>query len=96
MSLFDVVEPDLLLITNDQTDIITKKNVRGAPALVVEITSPSTQRRDRRQKRDLYARAGVRDTGSLTLTPTPSRCSAARLRANSRLRGTLQAAPAIR
>ena len=33
----------------------------GAPALVVEIASPSTKRRDRRQKRDLYARAGVRE-----------------------------------
>lgn len=73
MSLFDVVVPDLLLITNDQAEIITKKNVRGAPALVVEINSPSTKLRDRRQKRDLYARAGVReywmiDPGANTVT----------------------------
>lgn len=61
MSLFDVVVPDLLLITNDQAGIITKKNLRGAPALVVEINSPGTRRRDRRHKRDLYARAGVRE-----------------------------------
>ncbi len=61
MSLFDVVVPDLLLITNDQAGIITKRNVRGAPALVVEILSPSTRRRDRRLKRDLYARAGARE-----------------------------------
>jgi Uma2 family endonuclease len=61
MSLFDVVVPDLLLITNDQARIITKKHLRGAPALVVEINSPSTRGRDRRSKRDLYARAGVRE-----------------------------------
>jgi Uma2 family endonuclease len=61
MSLFDVVVPDLLLITNDQTGIITRKNLRGAPALVIEINSPGTRRRDRRHKRDLYARAGVRE-----------------------------------
>lgn len=61
MSLFDVVVPDLLLITSDQAEIVTKKNVKGAPALVVEINSPSTRRRDRRLKRDLYAKAGVRE-----------------------------------
>lgn len=61
MSPFDIVVPDLLLIANDQTNIVTKKNLRGAPALVVEINSPSTRGRDRRSKRDLYARAGVRE-----------------------------------
>ena len=61
MSFFDVVEPDVAVILNDQKQIITKKNVRGAPALVVEVASPSTSRRDRRQKRDLYTRKGVRE-----------------------------------
>lgn len=61
MSPFDIVVPDLLLIDNDQTDIVTKKNLRGAPALIAEINSPSTKSRDRRQKRELYARAGVRE-----------------------------------
>ena len=61
MSLFDVVEPDLLLIANDQAHLLTDLHFRGAPALVVEILSPSTRRRDRQLKRDLYARAGVRE-----------------------------------
>lgn len=61
LSFFDIVEPDLLIIANDQTAIVTKRNLRGAPALVVEVASPSTKRRDRRHKRDLYARAGVRE-----------------------------------
>ena len=57
----DVVEPDLQLITADQVDILTAKNVQGAPALVVEVLSPSTRRRDQGIKRDLFDRAGVRE-----------------------------------
>ena len=58
-SLFDVVEPDLLFVAADQLEILTEKNVRGAPALVVEILSTSTRRHDERTKRRLYQRAGV-------------------------------------
>ena len=58
---FDIVEPDLLWIATDQLGIITEKHVRGVPALVVEILSPSTRRVDERVKRDLYDRAGVRE-----------------------------------
>lgn len=61
MTSSDVVEPDVVVITRDQTDIVGKKNVRGVPALTVEILSPSTRRNDRRLKRDLYARTGVRE-----------------------------------
>lgn len=41
---FDIVEPDLLFIAEDQLDILTEKHVRGAPALVVEILSPGTRK----------------------------------------------------
>jgi Uma2 family endonuclease len=58
---FDIVEPDLLWIADDQLGIITTKHVRGVPALVVEILSPGTRQRDRRLKRDLYAQSGVRE-----------------------------------
>lgn len=60
-SFFDVVEPDLLVVTNDQREILTKRNVRGAPALVIEILSPSSSARDKRSKRVLYQRSGVRE-----------------------------------
>ncbi len=44
---FDVVEPDLLYISNARSDeILTTKHVRGAPNLVVEIGSPGTRKRD--------------------------------------------------
>jgi Uma2 family endonuclease len=58
---WDVVEPDLLFVAHDQPEILTEKNVQGAPALVVEILSPGTRRTDENAKRRLYERAGVRE-----------------------------------
>ena len=57
----DVVEPDLLFIAGDQLDILTDPNIQGAPALVVEILSPGTKKRDLGVKRELYDRGGVRE-----------------------------------
>ena len=55
----DVVEPDLLFVSTARASIITEPNLQGAPDLVVEVLSPSTENRDRGYKRDLYARHGV-------------------------------------
>jgi len=60
MSHWDVVEPDLLLVAGDQTDLLTEKNVQGAPALVIEILSPGTRKRDEQIKRQLFERSGAR------------------------------------
>ena len=57
---FDVVEPDLLYLSNQRAaDVITPLNVRGTPELVVEIGSPGTRKRDETLKRRLYERSGV-------------------------------------
>jgi len=57
---FDVVEPDLLYMSNGKAaEILTSANVQGAPELVVEIGSPGTRRRDETIKHRLYERAGV-------------------------------------
>jgi len=58
---WDVVEPDLLFVSTAQRHILTKANVQGAPDLVVEIFSPSTQRRDEDIKLRLFEREGVRE-----------------------------------
>ena len=58
---WDVVEPDLLVIAGDQLDILTDKNVQGAPAIVVEILSPGTRKVDEQIKRRLFDRGGVRE-----------------------------------
>ena len=57
----DVVQPDLLFVSNERDHVITPENVQGAPDLVVEILSPSTATRDRTFKRTLYARHGVNE-----------------------------------
>ncbi|MDE0198627.1 MAG: Uma2 family endonuclease [Caldilineaceae bacterium] len=57
----NVVQPDLLFVSNERTQIITPDNIRGAPDLVVEILSPSTAELDRTTKLELYARHGVRE-----------------------------------
>jgi Uma2 family endonuclease len=58
---YDVVAPDLLFVAGDQIGILTRQNVQGPPALVVEITSPGTRRNDEQLKRDLFERGGVRE-----------------------------------
>ena len=61
LSDYDVVEPDLLFVARDQRALLTEANVQGPPALVVEILSPSTRRRDEGIKRRLYDQRGVRE-----------------------------------
>lgn len=60
-SKWDVVEPDLIFVAGDQLTILTEKNIVGAPALIVEIASPSTRRRDQHLKRRLFEARGVRE-----------------------------------
>ena len=57
----DVVQPDLLFVSNERSEIITPDNIQGAPDLVVEILSPATAERDRTLKLDLYAQHGVQE-----------------------------------
>ena len=69
----DVVQPDLLYISNERAHIITDENVQGAPDLVVKILSSSTAERDQTFKRSLYAKHGVKeywlvDTDAKTVT----------------------------
>jgi len=60
-SMFDVVEPDLLFVSNERRQVLTERNVQGSPDLVVEILSPSTARRDEGVKLELYGRQQVRE-----------------------------------
>jgi Uma2 family endonuclease len=60
LSEHDVLEPDLLLVLNDHKDIL-QDWVRGAPDLVIEILSPTTEARDRGIKLKAYARYGVQE-----------------------------------
>lgn len=54
-----VVEPDLSVICDPGK--IDEHGCKGAPDLIIEILSPSTARRDRLVKYNLYQRAGVQE-----------------------------------
>ncbi len=55
----NVVEPDLIYVSKANASIITKKNIQGSPDLLIEVLSESTQDRDLRDKRNIYARHDV-------------------------------------
>ncbi len=54
-----VVQPDLFYVCGEQKCIVKDARVDGPPTLVVEVLSPSTNRRDRLQKLRIYQNAGV-------------------------------------
>ena len=57
----NVVQPDLVFVSGSNSGIIEKRGVFGTPDLLVEMISPSSVRRDRYQKKELYARFGVKE-----------------------------------
>lgn len=57
----NVFQPDILFIANENSKIITEKNVIAAPDLVIEILSPSTGYYDLTEKKDIYAEFEVKE-----------------------------------
>ena len=55
----DPVEPDLIVIRQNDLDLLKDHRVYGVPALLVEILSRGSVRYDSETKREAYARAGV-------------------------------------
>ena len=63
----DIVQPDLLIVCDRSQ--IHQTHIEGAPALVVEILSPSTMTHDKSRKMELYAKAGVREYWTVQVYP---------------------------
>lgn len=57
----NTVQPDLVFVAKNNLRIIERRAVFGTPELLVELVSPSSVRRDRYQKMNLYARFGVKE-----------------------------------
>ena len=57
----DVLCPDLSFFLADRCHLLSDRGAEGAPDLVVEVLSPSTARRDRKDKREIYTRHGVKE-----------------------------------
>jgi len=56
---YNVVQPDLIYISEKNKHIITEKNIQGAPDLMMEILSPSSFHHDQERKKAVYERFGV-------------------------------------
>jgi len=57
----NTVQPDLIFVSSVNLDIIQPRAIFGTPDLLIELISPSSVRRDRYEKKDLYARFGVKE-----------------------------------
>jgi Uma2 family endonuclease len=61
LSLHDVVQPDLLFISNRRAGILNDDNAQGAPDLAIEIVSPRTRRQDEGIKLQRYEAFGIEE-----------------------------------
>lgn len=55
----NIVQPDILFISNERASILTPKNAQGTPDLLIEILSKSNRRYDEVVKKQLYETYGV-------------------------------------
>ena len=56
---YNVVQPDIFIVC-DKT-LIKEQYIQGAPDLIIEIISPNTELRDRREKKKLYELFGIKE-----------------------------------
>jgi Uma2 family endonuclease len=59
LSAVDVVQPDVIVVCDHNK--ITERNIQGPPNWVAEVLSPSTARKDLREKKALFERSGVKE-----------------------------------
>lgn len=57
----NVVQPDLVFISHQRSEILHEWGIMGAPDLIAEIVSQSSAERDRNAKKRLYEQFGVRE-----------------------------------
>lgn len=55
----DYLEPDIVFVRADHSDLVSDRGIEGPPDLVVEVVSPSTEARDRGIKLHRYRHYGV-------------------------------------
>ncbi|MBU0567747.1 Uma2 family endonuclease [bacterium] len=54
---YNIVQPDVFVVCDKNK--ITEANIQGAPDLIIEVISPTTGLKDKREKKALYERFGV-------------------------------------
>ena len=55
----DVVQPDVFVVCDEKK--ITEANIQGAPDLIIEVIPPATALKDKREKKALYEKHGVKE-----------------------------------
>jgi Uma2 family endonuclease len=61
LSEHDVLQPDVLFVATAHLGILQEDGIHGPPDLVIEVLSPATAQLDKKSKRRIYARAGVKE-----------------------------------
>lgn len=56
---YNVVQPDVFIICDKSK--ITEYNIQGAPDLIIEVLSPATELKDKKEKKAAYERFGVKE-----------------------------------
>ncbi len=57
----NVYQPDILFIAKENLHKIKENGLYGAPDLVIEILSPGTATYDKKEKKEIYERYGVKE-----------------------------------
>src|SRR5438309_4077116 len=65
----NVLQPDVLFVAASDVGELEERRLRSAPALVVEVSSPSTRRRDLCRSAGSMNSSGSSSTGSSISTP---------------------------
>ena len=61
LDLNNIVQPDILFISNEKKHLIQKKGIFGSPDLIIEIISPSSKYRDTYTKKALYEKFRIQE-----------------------------------
>lgn len=59
LSEYDVVQPDVFVVCDQKK--VTDQNITGAPEIIIEVLSPGTALKDRREKKLLYENFKVQE-----------------------------------
>ncbi len=57
----NIFQPDLIFLSKESSEFLTKRGIEEPPDLVVEIISPSNSYTDRYEKKDVYQKFGVKE-----------------------------------
>ncbi len=57
----NIFQPDIVFITKENTHLIKERGLFGAPDLVIEILSPSNEGYDKKDKKQVYEKYGIKE-----------------------------------